>query len=70
MPQNSRSSNAVVIHLGDITVSNIFQITGAGQKSHDGIPPVLDLMTVKLEKLKLSRFIIAFQLVEYDTKFI
>ena len=55
IPQNSHSSNAVVVDLGQLTVSNGLQLTGAGQKSADGHPPLLDLMSVELDKLMLSR---------------
>jgi len=55
IPQNSRSTNAVVVDLGQLTVSNALQLTGAGQKNADGRPPVLDLMSVELERLTLSR---------------
>jgi len=59
VPQNSQSSNAVVVDLGQLTVSNGLQLTGAGQKSGDGLPPVLDLMSVELDKLTLSRYFLA-----------
>jgi len=55
IPQNSQSSNAVVVDLGQLNVFNALQLTGAGQKSADGLPPLLDLMEVQLQKLKLSR---------------
>ena len=55
IPQNSQSSNAVVVDLGRLTVSNALQLIGAGQKNADGLPPVLDLMSVELDKLMLSR---------------
>jgi len=55
IPQNSQSSNAVVVDLGQLNVSNALQLTGAGQKSADGLPPLLDLMKVELDKLMLSR---------------
>jgi len=55
IPQNSHSSNAVVVDLGQLNVSNGLQLTGAGQKSVDGLPPLLDLMKVELDKLTLSR---------------
>jgi len=56
IPQNSQSSNAVVVDLGQLTVSNALQLTGAGQKTADGLPPLLDLMSVELDKLMLSRY--------------
>jgi len=56
IPQNSQSSNAVVVDLGQLTVSNALQLASAGQKSADGLPPVLDLMSVELDKLMLSRY--------------
>jgi vacuolar protein sorting-associated protein 13A/C len=57
IPQSSRSANALVVDLGQITISNSFLITGAGQKSHDGLPPVLDQMIIELSQLKVSRYI-------------
>jgi len=56
IPQNSQSSNAVVVDLGQLTVRNALQLTGAGQKSADGLPPLLDLMSVELDKLTLMRY--------------
>jgi len=55
IPQNTRSENAIVIDLGQLNVTNSFKITGVGQKSHDGLPPLLDLMVVELSRLKVSR---------------
>jgi len=55
IPQNSQSSNAVVVDLGQLNVSNALQLTGTGHKSADGLPPLLDLMKVELDKLMLSR---------------
>jgi len=57
IPQSSQSSNAVVVDLGQLTVSNGLQLTGGGQKSADGVPPILDLMSVELHKLMLSRYV-------------
>jgi len=55
IPQNSQSSNAVVVNLGQLTVCNALKVAGAGTKSADGLPPLLDLMSVELDKLMLSR---------------
>ena len=55
IPQNSQSTNAVVVDLGQLSVSNGLQLTGAGKKSADGLPPLLDHMRVELDKLTLSR---------------
>jgi len=57
IPQNSHSCNAVVVDLGQLTVSNALQLAAAaGQRSAEGFPPVLDLMHVELDKLLLSRY--------------
>jgi len=56
IPQNSQSSNAVVVDLGQLNVSNALELTGGEKKSADGLPPVLDLMKVELQKLMLSRY--------------
>ena len=55
VPQNTNSTNAVVVDLGRLNVSNAFQVAATGQKSQDGFPPVLDLMIVELSMLKISR---------------
>jgi len=55
IPQNSQSSNAVVVDLGQLNVANGLQLMNDAQKSADGLPPVLDLMGVDLDRLTLSR---------------
>ena len=60
VPQNTRSENAIVLDLGQLNVINSFKITGAGQKSHDGLPPLLDLMNIELSRMKVSRFVFVF----------
>ena len=53
VPQNSMSSNALIIDLGKINISNKFEIVG--KRNAQGFPGVLDKMTIELTDLKLSR---------------
>ena len=53
VPQHSKSDNAVVADLGNITVTNEFR--ALSQKSKDGHPAVLDEMSVELTELKVVR---------------
>ena len=52
IPQNSRSSNALVADLGSLSVSNSFSKAG---ESENKVPYVLDKMVVQLTSLKMSR---------------
>ena len=54
VPQHSKSDNAVVADLGNITVTNEFRALSS-HKSKDGHPAVLDEMSVELTELKVVR---------------
>lgn len=53
MPQSSTSTNVIVADLGRLSVRNRF--AKQPDKSNAGIPPVVDIMSVKLTDLKMYR---------------
>ena len=55
VPEKSTSLNSLMLDLGQLTVSNVFQL--AGGKSSSGVPAVLENMKVVLTSLKLSRWV-------------
>ena len=55
VPQSSTSTNALVVDLGHISISNRFRI-GAGD-TRRGVPAVLEDMSVELTALKLARWV-------------
>ena len=55
MPEKSTSLNSLMLDLGQLTVSNVFQL--AGGRSSSGVPAVLENMKVVLTSLKLSRWV-------------
>ncbi|XP_067143145.1 intermembrane lipid transfer protein Vps13 isoform X2 [Centruroides vittatus] len=59
IPQNSLSTNSLVVDLGIIKIHNKFLL---GEKRNElGIPAIFEKMTVELHDLKLSRAIIEYQ---------
>ena len=55
VPEKSTSLNSLMLDLGQLTVSNVFQL--AGGQSSSGVPAVLENMKVVLTSLKLSRWV-------------
>uniref|UniRef100_A0A3P8WHN6 Vacuolar protein sorting 13 homolog A n=1 Tax=Cynoglossus semilaevis TaxID=244447 RepID=A0A3P8WHN6_CYNSE len=53
VPQSSSSTNVIVADLGQLSVKNCF--SKQPFQSNAGIPPVVDIMTVKLTDLKMYR---------------
>lgn len=53
VPQNSKSSNALVADFGSLSVGNSFSKAGESEKK---TPYVLDKMVVELTSLKMSRY--------------
>lgn len=53
LPQSSSSSNVIVADLGRLSVKNRF--AKQPSKSDTNIPPVVDIMAVKLTDLKMYR---------------
>lgn len=56
MPQSSTSTNVIVADLGRLSVRNRF--AKQPYKSNVAIPPVVDIMTVKLTDLKMYRSVL------------
>jgi len=57
VPAHSTSNNAVVAHLGTISVFNSFSLAPDKAKNKDGVPAVLDYMNVSLTDLHMQRFV-------------
>lgn len=55
IPQSSSSLNALVAHLGVLTMNNKFEM--ADKKNELGIPAILDKLSLNLQNLKLSRYV-------------
>lgn len=53
LPQSSSSSNVIVADLGLLSIKNRFAMQPC--KSDASIPPVVDIMTVRLTDLKMFR---------------
>ncbi|TRY91754.1 hypothetical protein DNTS_026184, partial [Danionella cerebrum] len=53
LPQSSVSHNVIVADLGLVTVKNHFEMVSS--PTHTKIPPVMDIMTVRLSDLKMYR---------------
>lgn len=53
VPQNSKSTNAIVLDLGKLDVSNSFLVVG--KKDSKGLPAVLDRMLIELTLLTIYR---------------
>jgi len=58
VPENSKSTNVIVIDLGQLVVTNKFQKLTDQAKSSDGQYAVLDDMTVDLTHLNISRYFV------------
>jgi len=58
VPRSSMSHHVLVVDLGRLTVSNCFKVVDEeGAKTSDGIPAVLDHMSVDLTDMKLSTYV-------------
>ena len=55
VPQSSTSTNALIIDLGKIIIANKFEIVG--KRNTQGLPGVLERMSIELTSLKLSRYL-------------
>ena len=53
IPQNSTSHNALLVDLGNISVTNTFSV--GSEVDGQGLPAVLDNMNIQLTDLKLAR---------------
>ncbi|XP_052084958.1 intermembrane lipid transfer protein VPS13A-like isoform X11 [Mytilus californianus] len=67
VPQNSKSTNALVADFGSLSVQNSFSKAG---ESENKIPFVLDKMVVELTSLKMSRAVIGKKLAIQDESLI
>ena len=56
IPAHSQSDVALVTHLGVLSVNNVFYVSKDNVKSKDGVPAVLDHMTVSLTDLQVQRY--------------
>ena len=54
IPQNSTSHNALLVDLGNISVTNTFSV--GSEVDGQGLPAVLDNMNIQLTDLKLARW--------------
>ena len=54
VPQNSHSTNAIVIDLGKLELKNSFKV--GGKKDDKGLPAVLDQMDIELTLLRIYRY--------------
>jgi len=58
IPRSSMSRHVLVIDLGRLTVSNCFKaVDDEDAKTSDGVPAVLDHMSVDLTDMKLSTYV-------------
>lgn len=62
IPRSSMSRHVLVLDLGRLSVSNCFKAVDGDDsaKTSDGVPAVVDLMTVDLTDMKLSTYVSCF----------
>lgn len=54
VPQNSTSSNTLMLDFGQLSITNSFKL--AGKLSPNNVPAILEEMNIVLTSLKLSRY--------------
>jgi len=55
VPQNSHSTNAIVIDLGKLEIKNVFKV--GGKSDSQGLPAMLDQMSIELTLLRVYRLV-------------